>query len=146
MEENVKLLSIPNDHSSTSCATAAITNRKICLVACVAGTFRAFYSGFIKRLRQLSVEVTIATSDGPALHDFENKLGCRVFPIEITHRMPPLRDLLVIYRLASHFRRERYDIVHAHNPKVGMIAATLAGVSAKVPGLPRMQRWSLEQL
>ncbi len=139
---------------------STISEKKICLVACVAGTFRAFYSGLIKRMKELSVDVTIVTSDSPVLHDFEKKLGCRVFPVEITRRMSPLRDLLAIWRLARHFRREKYDIVHAHIPKggmVGMIAATLAGMPVRIytlhgllletsTGLKRKLLWLIEAL
>ena len=106
------------------------------------------------------MDVTIVTSDSPALHDFEKKFGCRVFPVEITRRMSPLRDLLAIWRLACHLRREKYDIVHAHIPKgglVGMIAAILAGLPVRIytlhgllletsTGLKRKLLWFIEAL
>ncbi len=143
-----------------SCEINKISGRKICLVASIPGTLRAFYSGLIKRLRELSVDVTIVTSDGPELHDFEKKLGCRIFPVEITRKMSPFRDLLAILRLARYFRREKYDIVHAHVPKggfVGMLAAILAGLPVRIytlhgllletsTGLKRKLLWLIETL
>lgn len=91
-----------------SCEKSRIKVKKICFVASIAGTFWAFYSGLIKRLKELSVDVTIVTSDDPRLREFEKKLGCRIFPVEIARKMSPFRDLLAILRLARHLRREKY--------------------------------------
>jgi glycosyltransferase involved in cell wall biosynthesis len=118
-----------------SCEKNKMNLKKICFVAAVPGTFWAFYDGLIKRLRELSVDVTIVASDSPELYDFEKKLGCRVFPVEITRRMSPFLDLLAILRLCRHLRREKYDIIHAHTAKggtVGMSAAFLAGLPTRI--------------
>ena len=137
-----------------------IGGKKICFVASVPGTFWAFYSGLIKRLKKLSADVTIVTSDYPRLHEFETKLGCRIFPVKITRKMSPFRDLLAILRLARHLHREKYDIVHAHVPKGGMIgilAAILAGVPVHIyslhglmletsKGLRRKLLWVIEAM
>jgi glycosyltransferase involved in cell wall biosynthesis len=142
------------------CEMNGISGKKICLVSAVPGTLWAFYSGLIKRLKELSVDVTIVSSDSPLLHDFEKKLGCRVFPLEITRRMSPLRDLLAVLRLARHYRRQRYDIVHGHTAKggmVGMIAAFIAGLPVRIfslhgllietsTGLKRKLLWFIETL
>lgn len=56
--------------------------------------------------------------------------GIPHFSVPMTRRITPFRDLLSIWRLFWLFRRERFDIVHTHNPKpalVARIAARLAG-------------------
>ena len=107
---------------------------RLCMISAIPGTLW-FYGGLIKQLKVSSVDVTIASSDMQRLTDFKEKLGCRVFPVEITRQISPLRDLGAICRLTRHFRRQKYDLVHAHTPKgglIGMISAFLAGIDNRV--------------
>jgi glycosyltransferase involved in cell wall biosynthesis len=135
-------------------------DKKICMVSAVPGTLWGFYGGLIKQLKVSSMDVTIASSDMPHLSDFKEQLGCKVFPVEITRKISPLKDLAAICKLTRHFNREKYDIVHAHTPKgglIGMISAFLAGISNRVytihgllletsSGLKRKLLWSSEWL
>ncbi len=108
---------------------------KICMVSAVPRTLWGFYGGLIRQLKVSSVDVTIASSDMPHLSYFKEQLGCKVFPVEITRKISPLKDLAAICKLTRHFNREKYDIVHAHTPKGGfisMISAFLAGISNRV--------------
>jgi glycosyltransferase involved in cell wall biosynthesis len=53
----------------------------------------------------------------------------------MTRRFTPLRDLRALVALLGTMRRERFTIVHAHNPKPGLLAqlaARLAGVPVVV--------------
>ncbi len=108
---------------------------KICMVSAVPRTLWGFYGGLIRQLKGSSVDVTIASSDRPHLNDFKEQLGCRIFPVEITRQISPVKDLAAIGKLTRHFRSEKYDIVHAHTPKgglIGIISAFLAGTSNRV--------------
>lgn len=110
-------------------------DKKICMISAVPGTLWGFYGGLIEQLKVSSADVTIASSGMPRLTDFKEQLGCRVFPVEITRQISLLKDLRTICRLTRHLKRQKYDIVHAHTPKgglIGMISAFLAGISNRV--------------
>lgn len=61
--------------------------------------------------------------------------GIRYIEVPVTRRYAPLADLRSLWRMYRLFRRERFDIVHTHTPKGGLIgqyAALLAGVPVRV--------------
>lgn len=105
------------------------------MVSAVPRTLWGFYGDLIRQLKVSSADVTIASSDMPHLSYFKEQLDCKVFPVEITRKISPLKDLTAICKLTRHFKREKYDIVHAHTPKGGficMISAVLAGISNRI--------------
>ncbi len=65
------------------------------------------------------------------LHDEARSRGVRmVFEPSLVRRVSPWHDLIVIYKLYRAIRAGRYDVVHTHSSKagiVGRIAAWLAG-------------------
>ena len=80
--------------------------------------------------------------------------GIPVHPIPMRRAISPGADLLATLRLARLMRRSRYDIVHCHSSKAGVIgrvAARLAGVphvcytphgfSYLIPGVSSRRRW-----
>lgn len=55
--------------------------------------------------------------------------------VPMTRKFTPLRDLRALFALYRQMRRERFDIVHTHTPKAGLLgqlAARLAGVPVVV--------------
>lgn len=61
--------------------------------------------------------------------------GIPYLPVSMCRTISPLRDLYSLWQLFRIFRRERFTIVHTHNPKpglLGQIAARLAGVPVVV--------------
>ncbi|MBN2456872.1 MAG: glycosyltransferase family 4 protein [Sedimentisphaerales bacterium] len=132
---------------------------KICLISAVPGTI-FFYRELIVHLKSVGAQVGVAASDMPRLYELKNHLGCKIFPVEISRRITPLRDLVSIVKLSYYFRREKYDIVHAHTPKggfIGMMSAFLGGISHRVytvhglllgtaTGLKRKSFWVAELL
>jgi glycosyltransferase involved in cell wall biosynthesis len=105
---------------------------KLLIVASVASTLWVFYRGLIKRLYETGFDVTVAASDDYDLNRFVRECHCRVFPIDISRRIAPFSDLRCILRLRQFIRRERFDLVHAHTPKGGLIGMT-ASYLARVP-------------
>lgn len=90
-------------------------------------------------------EVIAVSSDKERLKRFGKKEGLRVFNVELTRKITPLKDLKALYKLYRFFKEEKPDIVHTHTPKAGIIGMT-AAYFARVPirlhtvaGLPLME-------
>ena len=115
---------------------------KICLIFADPVTPWCFYQDLIKRLNKEYAEVVLASSDFPKLHWLEKELDVTIFATDIIRRITPLRDLVSIFKLCRFLRRKKFDIVHAHTPKaglIGMISSFLAGIPNRVytiHGLP----------
>lgn len=77
-------------------------------------------------------DVTVACAPGGELVERLGQEGVRVLAVPEFVRVPhPWRDLRALVRLVRLIRRERYDVVHAHSTKAGVLgrlAARLAGV------------------
>jgi len=58
--------------------------------------------------------------------------GIRHIPVAMTRNMTPGTDLLSLWQLYRVMRRERFTIVHTHNPKPGLLGQ-LAARMARVP-------------
>lgn len=84
----------------------------------------------MRYLQSRGYEVTGISAPGPDVPALE-AAGIRHLAVPMTRRMTPLADLRALLQLVSLLRRERFDIIHTHNPKpglIGQIAARLAGV------------------
>ncbi len=103
-------------------------------------------------------EITVACAPGGLLVKRLRELGVRVIEIPELCRLPhPIRDLRALWRLYRLMRAERFDIVHTHSTKAGLLgrlAARLAGVPvilftahgwAFSEGRPWLWRWLLAQ-
>lgn len=90
-------------------------------------------------------EVIGVSSDTPYLEKIGQKEHIKVFNIEMTRQITPLRDLKAVWQLYKYFKKENPLIVHTHTPKagtVGMLAAKLAGVPHRlhtIAGLPLLE-------
>lgn len=77
------------------------------------------------------VAISAAGIDTPAIRE----AGIRHITVPMTRRVTPFADLVALIRLVRVFRRERFDIVHTHTPKAGLLgqyAALLAGVPVRI--------------
>lgn len=69
----------------------------------------------------------------------------RVFPVEMTRKITPIKDLKAVYNLYKILKKEKPEIVHSHTPKAGtiaMLAAKLAGTPNRlhtIAGLPLLE-------
>ncbi|MCK5001007.1 MAG: glycosyltransferase family 4 protein [Anaerohalosphaera sp.] len=106
--------------------------KRICLLSSVPGTLRGFYRDLIVQLRKDGFDITLITSDGPELYQMESTCNCSVFSVDITRRMSPFRDFISICRLWLYMLTHRFDIIHAHTPKGGLIGMT-SSFLARIP-------------
>lgn len=109
----------------------------------------------LTRLRDEGFDVTAISAPGPWTKEIEAE-GIRHIPWRnATRAWNPTADLAALRELVSILRRERFELVHTHNPKpgvLGRIAARIAGVDCVVntvhglyatPEDSVLKRWSV---
>lgn len=90
-------------------------------------------------------EVIAISAEKERLENYGEKEKVRVFPLELTRKITPIKDIAAVFKLYRFLKKEKPSIVHTHTPKagiVGMMAAWLAGVPNRlhtVAGLPLME-------
>lgn len=91
------------------------------------------------------------SSDKVNLQKVQQKEGIEVYPIEMTRKITPFRDIKSVIQLYFYFKKTRPFIVHTHTPKagiVGMLAAKLAKVPNRlhtVAGLPLLEATGIKR-
>jgi glycosyltransferase involved in cell wall biosynthesis len=105
---------------------------KICFVATIPAVVHAFLRGHIRAaIDKHEVTVICNSADKHLLNDLDG----RIILLPIKRKPSPWGDMLVLFQLFRLFRRERFDIVHTHMPKtglLGMLAAWLAGIPIRI--------------
>jgi glycosyltransferase involved in cell wall biosynthesis len=84
----------------------------------------------LRSIQQAGYEVAGISSLGSNVAAIE-AAGIRHIPVKMTRSMSPHADMSALLRLYRVMRRERFTIVHTHNPKpglLGQLAARMAGV------------------
>jgi len=102
-------------------------------LVCVANpdSVRLFLLGQLRICQEAGYEVHVVCSPSDWTPDVERH-GITVHQVEMPRAITPLRDLLALARLVRLFRRERFSIVHSHNPKPGLLGRLAAKIS-RVP-------------
>ena len=96
--------------------------------------------------------ITFVSSNVNRLKEVADNQGVGHFPLEMTRKITPLKDLRCLIRLYHFLRKEKPLIVHTHTPKagiVGILAARLAGVPIRlhtIAGLPLMETSGLKRM
>ena len=106
--------------------------KKLCVVATIPAVVQAFLRGHIQAAAA-KYEVTVVCN-GADVHLLDG-LNARIILLSVERKPSPWRDLLTLFQLLRLFRRERFDIVHSHMPKtglLGMLAARLAFVPVRI--------------
>jgi glycosyltransferase involved in cell wall biosynthesis/ribosomal protein S18 acetylase RimI-like enzyme len=95
-------------------------------------TLRYLLLGQLRRLAAEGYEVTGISAPGPHGAALEAE-GIRFVPWRnATRAWNPVADVRALAELVALLRRERFDLVHTHNPKPGV----LGRVAARVAGVP----------
>ena len=102
------------------------TGPRVAHVATVDVTARYLLFGQLQLLRQEGYDVTVITAPGPWTGDLEDAGIRHVVWRNATRAWHPLRDLRSAEELRGIFGRERFDLVHTHTPKAGVIGRIVA--------------------
>ena len=94
-------------------------------------TLRFLLLAQLRRLRDEGYDVVAISAPGPWVGDLRTEGIRHIAWRHATRAWDPFADALALAELVRIFRRERFDLVHTHNPKpgiLGRIGARLAGV------------------
>ncbi|MBI2578016.1 MAG: glycosyltransferase family 4 protein [Candidatus Wildermuthbacteria bacterium] len=106
---------------------------KICYVANMEAVWFLLLS-HIRFLKGMGYEVTVVCSNGRFVQELISS-GISIKIIDMPRKISPFTDLLSLIRLILYFCKERFYIVHTHNPKpslLGQAAAFIARVPIRV--------------
>ena len=106
--------------------------KRICLLSSVPITLLVFYRDLICKLRSEGFDTTVIASDEPELYQLKDVCDCSILSLAITRSMSPFRDMISICKLWFYLLRNRFEIIHAHTPKGGLIGMT-SSFFARVP-------------
>ncbi len=103
---------------------------KIAHITTVAMSLHSLLLNQLLSLQQAGYEVVSISAPGVESSVIE-AAGIRHIPVPMTRNLTPLADLHALFRFYQTMRLERFDIVHTHTPKAGLLgqlAARMAGV------------------
>ena len=107
---------------------------KVAHVATVDLSLRYLLLNQLESIRDRGYDVVAISAAGPDV-PFIEEHGIPHFAVPMTRRFTPLADLKALIALTQLMRRERFDLVHTHTPKAGLLgqlAARLSGVPVVV--------------
>lgn len=104
---------------------------KVCQLCAVDFTLKNFLLPLIDGMRQHGWEVVAVCSDGAFVDDLRER-GYRIETVSIARSMNPLAAFVSLLALIRLFRRERFDVLHAHTPVAALIGR-LAAWLTRVP-------------
>lgn len=104
---------------------------KVVHVATVDLSIRFLLLNQLLYLKEKGFEVSAVCSDGKWVPEVR-AAGIPVKTIEMKRKISPLSDIVALIKMAFYFRKERFQIVHTHTPKAGLLGQ-LAAKLARVP-------------
>jgi glycosyltransferase involved in cell wall biosynthesis len=110
---------------------STVTGTKVAHVATVDLALRYLLLGQMQSLMQAGYQVIGISSPGKEI-DAVEAVGLRHVAVPISRKFTPLADVVSLWRLFRVMTRERFTIVHCHNPKPGLLGQ-LAARLARVP-------------
>ncbi len=124
--------------------------KKIIRITTVPISLEKLLSGQLKFMNSF-YEVVAVSSERENLEKLGKTQGIDIFPLEMTRKITPLKDISAVIKLYFFLKKTKPFIVHSHTPKagiVGMLAAKLAGVPNRlhtVAGLPLLESKGLKR-
>ncbi|MEO3470987.1 glycosyltransferase family 4 protein [Roseomonas sp. CAU 1739] len=106
---------------------------KICELTNVDFSLRHFLLPLMRGLRDRGHEVVGVCAEGPLL-EIPRAEGFRIEAMPLARSLNPIPQARAFHALYDFFRREKFDLVHAHMP----ISGLLARLAAKAAGVPHI--------
>ena len=103
---------------------------KICHIANTDSAIKFLLLNQLKFFQDQGYDVSAVCSNGKFVEDIREQ-GIKVKTLKIKRKISPVSDLVYLFQLTRYLRKEKFDIVHTHTPKpglLGQIAAKFAGV------------------
>lgn len=104
---------------------------KVCQLCAVDFTLKKFLLPLIDGMREAGWEVIAVCSDGKEIAGLRDQ-GYHIETIPIDRSINPWRALGSLIALTRYFRRQKFDVLHAHTP----VAALIGRVAGKLAGIP----------
>ena len=104
---------------------------KVCQLCAVDFTLEKFLLPLVDGMRAEGWDVVAVCSEGSAVPRLRER-GYRVETVSIARSMNPFSALRALLGLLRLFRRERFDVLHAHTP----VAALIGRLAARMAGIP----------
>lgn len=104
---------------------------KVCQLCAVDFTLDKFLLPLVDGMTDQGWEVVSVCSDGPAIPRLQ-QAGYVIQTVEIPRSLNPFRLIVPLFLLYRLFRRQHYDLLHAHTP----VAALIGRVAARLAGIP----------
>lgn len=104
---------------------------KIAQVATADLSIRFLLLEHIQALEKMGHEVVAVCAPGPWIDEIR-RLGVAVETVSMARELRPMQDLRSTRDLVRCFRRHKFDVVHTHTPKAGLLGPLAARI-AKVP-------------
>ena len=108
-----------------------MTRLKIAQVATADSSISVLLKDHIQALQRAGHEVIAVCAPGSWVENIR-KQGIPVRTVPMEREIAPLRDIVSLLHLFRCFRSERFDVVHTHTPKAGL----LGPIAAKMAGVP----------
>ena len=104
---------------------------KVCQLCAVDFTLAHFLTALVDGMQAQGWAVTAVCSDGSYIKDLRAR-GYQIETLPMARGLNPFKHFVSLLKLIALFRRERFDVLHAHTP----IAALLGRIAARVAGVP----------
>lgn len=103
---------------------------KIARIVTVPMSFNCL-TGLLKKMSEENFDVHLISSSCPKLEHYLDS-NYTYHNVEIAREISLVKDIKALIDLYQLFRKEKFDIIHSHTPKAGLLVA-IAGFFARVP-------------
>jgi glycosyltransferase involved in cell wall biosynthesis len=109
-----------------------MTKPQICRITNIPFFFCHHLRSQIEASVREGYDVHLICSEGPGDDELRRMPGVTFYPIEITRKISPWKDLVALWKIYRYLRQRRFEIVHTATSKAGLLGA-IAAKLARIP-------------